>query len=85
MQSIIRIVLKTLESQYRRCYCYGGIGATLSHGHPSTAQHQIHGVFSTATMRLRDQSQVSLEVDTPSIDPTDLKGLRYKKEDRRIV
>jgi len=26
-----------------------------------------------------------LEVDTPSIDPTDLKGLRYKKEDRRIV
>lgn len=36
-------------------------------------------------MRLRDQSQGSLEVDTPSIDPTDLKGLRYKKEDRRIV
>jgi hypothetical protein len=85
VQSIIRIVLKTLESQYRRCYRYGGIGATLSHGHPSTAQHQIHGVSSTATMRLRDQSQGSLEVDTPSIDPTDLKGLRYKKEDRRIV
>ena len=76
----MRIVLNTLESQYHRCYRYGGIGATLSHGHPSTAQHQIHGVSSTATMRMRDQSQGSLEVDTPSIDPIDLKGLRFKKK-----
>lgn len=73
VQSIMRIVLNTLESQYHRCYRYGGIGATLSHGHPSTAQHQIHGVASAATMRMRDQSQGSLEVDSPN-DLTDAKG-----------
>lgn len=80
VQSIIRIVLNTLESQYHRCYRYGGIGATLSHGHPSTAQHQLHGVSSTATMRMRDQSQGSLEVETP-IDPTDLKGFYLRNSD----
>ncbi|XP_057379206.1 protein unc-79 homolog [Daphnia carinata] len=73
VQSIMRVVLNTLESQYHRCYRYGGIGATLSHGPPSTAQHQIHGVASAATMRMRDQSQASLEVDSPN-DAADGKG-----------
>ena len=59
VQSIIRIVLNTLESQYHRCYRLG-IGATLSHGHPSATQHQMHAA---ATMRMREQSQGSFEGD----------------------
>lgn len=59
----MRVVLNTLESQYHRCYRYGGIGATLSHGHPSSAQHQLHSAVSTATMRMKDQSQNSFETE----------------------
>lgn len=73
VQSIMRIALNTLESQYHRCYRYGGIGATLSHGHPSGAQHQLHTTASCNTMRTREQSQASFEVDA-AIDP-DSKGL----------
>ena len=54
IQSIIRIVLNTLESQYHRCR-YGGIGATITHAHPSG---QI-----TSGIRTREQSQASFSTD----------------------
>lgn len=61
MQSIVRIALNTLESQYHRCYRYGGIGATLSHGHPSSATTQHPSSSTGAMMRTREQSQASFE------------------------
>ena len=69
----MRIALNTLESQYHRCYRYGGIGATLSHGHPSSGQHQLHATTSCNTMRTREQSQASFDADA-AID-ADTKGL----------
>ena len=67
MLSIVRIVLNTLESQYHRCY--GGIGATLSHGHPSQ-----HASTSMGALRTREQSQASFEGDIAAAAEADLKG-----------
>ena len=67
--SIVRIVLNTLESQYHRCY--GGIGATLSHGHPSTSQH----TSSLGALRTREQSQASFDGDNNPLETPDVKGI----------
>ena len=68
MQSIVRIVLNTLESQYHRCYRYGGIGATLSHAHPPGHAAPFSG------FRTREQSQASFSSDADVLLDADQKA-----------
>lgn len=68
VQSIVRIVLNTLESQYHRCYRYGGIGATLTHAHPPGHGAPFSG------FRTREQSQASFGSDADVLIETDPKG-----------
>lgn len=61
VQSIIRIVLNTLESQYHRCYRHERIGATvMAHNQQMPA---FHAAPAFTELRMREQSQASFGSD----------------------